>query len=246
MLNSCSSIASVSRLFLRLSLVCLLAIPGLAMASDRIKEITLDDGSKVKVFLFVPENSGEGPWPLSVLMSAGSGNEYVARAQFWLGRELSEHGWMIAVPVSPTNEPFTGTNGQRIPKVIADLQQEADIQHGKVLLVGVSTGGSSALELAAQQPSQYQGVVAVPGMLKDLSLIKDMQGLPVYIRIGDDDMFRWDDQMPALVEALQTANARVNARVIPGGKHIFRMDWNELEPWLESLCKEEDATSNLP
>jgi poly(3-hydroxybutyrate) depolymerase len=247
MLNSCFSIASVSRQFLRLFLICLLAMPGLALASDRIKEITLDDGTKVKVFLFVPENSGEGPWPLCVLMSAGSGNEYVARAQFWLGRELSEHGWMIAVPVSPTNEPFTGTNGQRIPKVIADLQQENDIKHGKVLLVGVSTGGSSALELAAQQPSQYQGVVAVPGMLKDLSLIKDMQGLPVYIRIGDDDMLRWDDQMPALVEALKAGNARVNARVIPGGKHIFRMDWNELEPWLESLRKEEkDTTSSLP
>jgi poly(3-hydroxybutyrate) depolymerase len=226
------------RRIISLMLVCVLAVPSLASARDRVKELVLDDGSTVKVFLFVPENSGEGPWPLCVLMSAGSGNEYVARAQFWLGRELSEHGWMIAVPVSPNNEPFTGANGQRIPKVIANLQQESDIESGKVLLVGVSTGGSSALELAAQQPSQYQGVVAIPGMLRDLSLINDMQGLPVYLRIGDDDMFRWDDQMPALVQALEAANARVNARLIPGGKHIFRMDWNELEPWLESLHKE--------
>jgi len=226
------------RLFLSLVMCCLLVGPLQAAASDRIKEVVLDDGSKVKVFLFVPENSGEGPWPLCVLMPAGAANEYVARAQFWLGRELSEQGWMIAVPVSPNNEPFTGENGQRIPKVIANLHQEADIQPGKVLLVGVSTGGSSALELAAQHPDQYQGVVAVPGMLKDLSLIKDMQDLPVYIRIGDDDMFRWDNQMPALVKALEDGNARVNARVIPGGKHIFRMDWEELEPWLDTLRKE--------
>jgi poly(3-hydroxybutyrate) depolymerase len=227
-----------------MTLLCLLTWPASAMARDRVKEVVLDDGSTVKVFLFVPENSGDGPWPLCVLMSGGSGNEYVARAQFWLGRELSEHGWMIAVPVSPNNEPFTGTNGLKIPKVISSLQQESDILPGKALLVGVSTGGSSALELAAQNPDQYQGVVAVPGMLKDTSMIGDMGGLPVYLRIGEDDVFRWDDRMPALVAALEAGNAKVDARVIKGGKHIFRLDWSELEPWLNSLHKPEVAGEN--
>ncbi|MDP2125922.1 MAG: alpha/beta hydrolase-fold protein [Pseudohongiella sp.] len=227
-----------------LALLCLLIWPSAAMARDRVKEVVLDDGSTVKVFLFVPENSGDGPWPLCVLMSGGSGNEYVARAQFWLGRELSEHGWMIAVPVSPNNEPFTGANGLKIPKVISILQQESDILPGKALLVGVSTGGSSALELAAQNPDQYQGVVAVPGMIKDTSIIGEMGGLPVYLRIGEDDVFRWDDRMPALVAALEAGNAKVDARVIKGGKHIFRLDWNELEPWLNSLHNPMPADEN--
>lgn len=226
-----------------LALACLLILPTAALARDRVKEVVLDDGSVVKVFLFVPENSGDGPWPLCVLMSGGSGNEYVARAQFWLGRELSEHGWMIAVPVSPNREPFTGENGKKIPKVINNLQQESDILSGKALLVGVSTGGSSALELAAQNPGQYQGVVAVPGMLKDLSVIDDMGGLPVYLRIGEDDMFRWDDQMPALVQALEAGNAAVDARLVEGGKHIFRLDWDELEPWLNSLHGSGESTA---
>ena len=226
-----------------LALLCLLVWPAAATTRDRVKEVVLDDGSTVKVFLFVPENSGNGPWPLCVLMSGGSGNEYVARAQFWLGRELSEHGWMIAVPVSPNDEPFTGENGKKIPKVINNLQQENDILSGKALLVGVSTGGSSALELAAQNPEQYQGVVAVPGMLKDPGMIDDMGGLPVYLRIGEEDMFRWDDQMPALVQALEMGNAKVDARLVEGGKHIFRLDWGELEPWLESL-KDSDPVIN--
>lgn len=217
-----------------LTLLCLLVWPAASMARDRVTNVVLEDGSTVKVFLFVPENSGDGPWPLCVLMSGG-GNEYVARAQFWLGRELSEHGWMIAVPVSTNQEPFTGKNGKKIPQVIANLQQESDILQSKVLLVGVSTGGSSALELAAQNPEQYQGVVAVPGMIKDLSLIKDMAELPIYLRIGEDDMFRWDERMPALVQALEDGNARVDARLVENGNHIFRLDWNELEPWLNSL-----------
>jgi S-formylglutathione hydrolase FrmB len=212
--------------------------PLASYARDRVTEVKLDDGSTVKVFLFVPEASGDGPWPLCVLMSGGSGNEYVARAQFWLGRELSEHGWMIAVPVSPTNTPFTGENGQKIPKVIHELQKESDILHGKALLVGVSTGGSSALEIAAQQPDLYQGVVAVPGMIKDLSLIGDMKNLPVYLRIAKDDLFRWNQRMPALVEALEAGSARVDAKLSEEGKHVFRLDWDQLEPWLSALRRE--------
>lgn len=223
------------RPLLHFLLLCLLAWPAASMARDRVMEVTLDDGSTVKVFLFLPENSGDGPWPLCVLMPGGDGNEYVARAQFWLGRELSEHGWMIAVPVSPNNAPFTGNNGQKIPKVISKLQLENDILPGKALLVGVSTGGSSALELAAQHPEQYQGVVAVPGMLRDPGIIGDMGGLPVYLRIGAEDMFRWHKQMPALVSALENGNARVDARLVENGNHIFRLDWKELEPWLNSL-----------
>ena len=41
--------------------------------------ITVDDGSTVKVFVFYPDADGEGPWPLCILMSGGTANEYIAR-----------------------------------------------------------------------------------------------------------------------------------------------------------------------
>lgn len=220
--------------FCRYAILCLLLLPALAAARDTIVE--LEDGSTVKVFLFEPsKDHGDGPWPLCVLMPGGDGNEYVARAQFWLGKELATRGWMIAVPVSPTNTPFTGANGQKIPKVISQLQQSPDIRPGKALLVGVSTGGSSALELAAQHPEQYYGVVAVPGMMKDLSLIGDMKQLPVYLRVAEDDLFRWNQNMPALAEALSAGGARVDAALVPDARHVFQLDWDNLHPWLEAL-----------
>lgn len=224
----------------RYILVLLFLLPAMALADETV--VQLDDGSSVKVFLFEPKDHGDGPWPLCVLMSGGSGNEYVARAQFWLGRELANQGWMIAVPVSPNNSPFTGENGRKIPKVIAQLQQSPNIMPGKALLVGVSTGGSSALELAAQNPEQYYGVVAVPGMLKDLSVIQDMKDLPVYLRIAENDLFRWNNHMPALVDALSAASAQVNARLVSDGRHVFRLNWDELQPWLESLNASKDVT----
>ncbi|HBX37726.1 MAG TPA: hypothetical protein DEG76_10740 [Pseudohongiella sp.] len=183
----------------------LLSKSGQAFARE--VRVPMTDGSEVKVFLFEPDNHGEGPWPLSVLMPGGGGNEYVARAQFWLGRELARQGWMIAVPVTTDGSTFDGENGYKIPAVIAHLQSQAGILPGKALLVGVSTGGSSALALAAQQPDQYHGVVAVPGILRDLSIIQDMKNLPVYVRIAQNDLFRWDHALPDMVTALEQAGA---------------------------------------
>lgn len=222
-------------------LLCLL--PGFLRAEE--KYVTLDDGSSIKVFLFYPKNADEGPWPLSVLMSGGSANEYIVRAQFWLGHELANRGWAIAVPVSPDGNGFFGKIGESIPAVIAHLQKDiAEIDHGKSLLVGVSNGGSSALEIASRHPEKYFGVVAVPGIIKDSEDIGNFQGLPVYLRIGENDFLRWNRLLPQLKAELEAAGARVNARLEPDANHVFPINWDELQPWLDEIRNNsEDATA---
>jgi predicted esterase len=215
-------------------LILLLMLPAWLHANTE-ELIRLDDGSTVKVFIFYPDEHGEGPWPLCVLMPGGTANEYVARAQFWLGRELAKRGWAIAVPVSPDGTPFFGANAEKIPAVIEHLKQSDAIKPGKSLLVGVSNGGSAAIEIASRSPQNYLGVVAVPGIIKDEAAIGNMQGLPVYIRIGANDSLRWDRHLPSLIEKLNVADAKVNAALIPGAKHVFSINWNDLQPWLDSL-----------
>lgn len=220
-------------MLLRALTFLLLLIPGMLHATD--ETITLNDGSSVKVFLFYPKTDGEGPWPLSVLMSGGIANEYIVRAQFWLGHELASRGWVIAVPVAPDANAFFGENGEKIPEVIAQLQEYPAIEKGRTLLVGVSNGGSSALEIAGRNPEQYYGVVAVPGIIRDGARVGDMNELPVFIRIGENDYLRWDKQLPRITQALSEAGARVDAKLQPGASHVFPIDWDELQPWLDSL-----------
>jgi len=217
----------------------LLLFPATLHASEEL--VTIADGSSIKVFVFYPKNYGEGPWPLTVLMSGGTANEYVVRAQFWLGHELANQGWAIAVPVSPNDDGFFGTSGERIPEVIASLQKSTDIQPGKALLVGVSNGGSSALELASRHPDNYYGVVAVPGIIKDESKIGQFNGLPVYVRIGENDFLRWNKELPKLIRQLTDAGAKVNAKLEPNANHVFPINWSELQPWLDSIREEADT-----
>lgn len=218
---------------LRNLLLLIVLLPGMLHATEKI--VTLDDGSTVKVFLFYPQNMGEGPWPLCVLMSGGTANEYIARAQFWLGNELANRGWVIAVPVSPDANSFFGKNGEKIPKVVDRLQEFNDIQKGKSLLVGVSNGGSSAIEIASRDPEKYYGVVAVPGIIKDNGVVGDLKGLPMYIRIGAKDYLRWNRQLPSMIERLEEAGAKVDAELVPDESHVVALDWDDLQPWLDSI-----------
>ena len=41
--------------------------------------------------------------------------------------------------------------------------------------------------------------------------------------------------MDAMVELLQLAGARVEAAIVPGARHIFKLDWDNLETWLTKL-----------
>ena len=219
--------------FFKRLLFLLLLIPGLLHATEEI--VTLEDRSTVKVFLFYPENDGEGPWPLTVLMSGGSANEYIVRAQFWLGYELASRGWVIAVPVSPDDNSFFGSNGEKIPKVIEQLQKLPAIEDGKSLLVGVSNGGSSALAIASKNPEDYFGVVAVPGIIRNPSNIGKFNNLPIFLRIGEKDFLGWSRHLPRTEKELTEAGARVDAKLVPDGSHVFKIDWEELQPWLDSL-----------
>ena len=220
-------------MFLRCLTFLLLLLPGMLHATE--EHFVLEDGSTVKVFLFYPKTAGEGPWPLTVLMSGGVANEYIVRAQFWLGYELASRGWVIAVPVAPDENAFFGENGEKIPEVITQLQSYPAIEVGKTLLVGVSNGGSSALEIAGRNPENYYGVVAVPGIVREGANVGDLKELPVFIRIGEDDYLRWDEQLPRIAEALSEAGARVDAKLEPGASHVFPINWDELQPWLDTL-----------
>lgn len=210
-------------------------LPTLAFATGIERMVQLDDGSSMKVFLFDARDDSEAPWPLVVLMPGGTANEYVARAQFWLGYELATHGWAIAVPVSPDSRSFFGRNGERIPEVIDKLQELPKIRGGNTLLVGVSNGGSAAIEIAARNPDRYYGVVAVPGLVRDETTLGPMQSLPVYIRIGENDMLRWNQRLAETTRELENAGAVVNAKLVSGASHVFQLNWNELEPWLNAL-----------
>ena len=210
----------------------LLLMTGPLLAAE--ETLVLSDGNAIKVLFFKPADSNQAP-PLALLVSAGSNNEFMARAQFWMGKELVDRGWAIAVPISSEGRKFFVDNPQLFPEIIGLLRDSHELKQGKTLLVGISSGGSAALAIAAQDPQYYLGVVATPGRIAEDSLFENLDGLPIYLRIGEKDNFRWNRRLQATVDLLHRAGASVDAAIIPEAKHIFRLDWDDLEAWLQPL-----------
>ncbi|MBT3531451.1 MAG: hypothetical protein HOF74_11690 [Gammaproteobacteria bacterium] len=202
------------------------------LAQERIQ---LADESILNVFLIEPTDGVDQPSPLLILMAGGPGNASISRdTSQWLGSGFARRGWMVAVPISPNNRSFRGAaNNNKIKQLIVELKKRDDVATGKALLAGVSNGGMSALEIARREPQNYFGVAAVPAVSADNTNNESLNGFPVYLRIGGDDQLGWADQFDSSVESLSSAGVDLDADILYGAPHMFRMEWDTLEPWLE-------------
>ena len=221
------------------SLLVLVLISGLSSMGVAQERITLEDGSRLGVFMVKPAESLSQPAPLVILMGGGPGNASISRdTSIWLGGGFAERGWMVAVPVSPNNRAFRGTdNNDKVEQLIVELQKRADISSGKVLLAGISNGGMSALEIARRNPDNYLGVAAVPALATSVVDNRSLSGFPVYLRIGGEDQLGWADRFDETANALTEAGVDLDAAILDSAPHMFRMNWESLDAWLEKIVK---------
>ncbi len=221
------------------SLLVLVLICGLSSMGVAQERVTLADGSRLGVFMVEPAESLSQPAPLVILMGGGPGNASISRdTSIWLGGGFAERGWMVAVPVSPNNRAFRGTdNNDKVEQLIVELQKRADISSGKVLLAGISNGGMSALEIARRNPDNYLGVAAVPALATSVVDNRSLSGFPVYLRIGGEDQLGWADRFDETANALTEAGVDLDAAILDSAPHMFRMNWESLDAWLEKVVK---------
>ena len=203
------------------------------------ERITLEDGSRLSVYMVKPAESLSEPAPLVILMGGGPGNASISRdTSIWLGGGFAERGWMVAVPVSPNNRAFRGDeNNHKVEQLILELQKREEIASGKVLLAGISNGGMSALEIARRNPGNYMGVAAVPALATSVVDNRVLSGFPVYLRIGGADQLGWADRFDETAEALTEAGVDLDAAILDSAPHMFRMNWESLESWLEKVLE---------
>ncbi len=228
----------MQKLFHILLLTGLSCVQMPVLAQTERVEVTLPDASTLAVYRLLPPTAPAGGAPLVILMPGGSGDESLARdLHFWLGEELKDRGWAVAVPVSPNGRSFRGSNNTLIPQLITVLQEDERIADGRTLLAGISNGGMSALEIASRAPEDYLGVMAVPALVPERLDTSRLKGMSIYLRIGDQDELSWMNRFEETRTALEQAGAIVDAGLVFMAPHMFSMEWESLDPWLQTVLQ---------
>merc|ERR1740117_454774 len=143
--------------------------------------------------LFLPSGYDHStPIPFLVSLS-GTGGQHVNG----FSHRLANENWAVAVPLRPQTAPlfFEGVGNPRdgvwyLQQFCRHLQQRYNVEGNKLLMCGVSNGGSSVLRFATLFPEMCRGVIVVTGALKGLAPDQDLarlQGLPIDMYVGTND-----------------------------------------------------------
>jgi phospholipase/carboxylesterase len=189
--------------------------------------------------VYVPENySPTRPWPVVMALHGGAGH---GRLFLWTWlREARSRGLILVAPTATGDtwslmEPEVDT--AHLAGILADLRARYNVDPARLLLTGMSDGGTFTLlsGLDADSPFTHLAPVAASfhPMLLTMSDPARTAGLPVYLVHGALDWMFPVSVGRTASRALAAAGARVTYREIEDLSHTYPREENErIIDWL--------------
>ena len=135
--------------------------------------------------------------------------------------EAERRGYIVIGPAAPNGELFF-EGGERIfPAFLKTLLTYYKITDGKFHIAGPSNGGIAALHVAAENPDYFLSVTAFPGYMWEPSNKKllAIAKMCVYFYVGENDEYRWHDEMKREAEFLSSRGTVAKYSVEKGQPH---------------------------
>jgi S-formylglutathione hydrolase FrmB len=135
--------------------------------------------------------------------------------------EAERRGYIVIAPAAPNGDLFF-EGGERIfPEFLKKVLAYYKITDGKFHIAGPSNGGIAALHVAALNPDYFLSVTAFPGYMWEPSNKKllAIAKMCVYFYVGENDEYRWHDEMKQEAEFLRSKGAVARYSVEKGQPH---------------------------
>jgi len=163
------------------------------------------------------------PYPAVVVL--GGGPQTMDTVERTLERnfraEAERRGYIVVAPAAPAGELFF-QGGERIfPAFLQAVLRDYRVEGGKFHIAGPSNGGIAALHVAAKNPDSFLSVTAFPGYMWEPSNAKlnAIAKLCVYLYVGENDEYRWHDEMKREAEYLRARGTVAKYSVEAGQPH---------------------------
>lgn len=200
-----------------------------------------EPGARGAFSLYVPEYySPDRAWPLVVALHGGSGS---GRGFLWSWlRAARSHGAILVAPTAIgetwalTGPDFDTPN---LAHVLAEVGARWNLDRGRLLLTGMSDGGTFAYVSGLEPSSPFTHLAPVAAafhpMLAQMADGDRIRGLPIHVAHGALDWMFPIDMAQAAVRALEEAGADVVYREIADLAHTYPVELNaEILAWLET------------
>jgi S-formylglutathione hydrolase FrmB len=138
-----------------------------------------------------------------------------------LRAEAEKRGYIVVALAAPRGELYFEGGARIFPEFLKMILADYKIQGGKFHIAGVSNGGISALYIAAANPQYFLSVTAFPGFLWEATPAKlqAISKMCVFMYVGENDEYRWHDEMKGEVEYLRAKGAVARYTVEKGQPH---------------------------
>ena len=191
-----------------------------------------EPGSRGGFSLYVPEYyTPDRAWPLVMALHGGSGN---GRGFLWSWlRDARSHG---AIVVAPTATGGTwalmgeDTDTPNLGRILDQVQGRWNIDSGRLLLTGMSDGGTFCYVTGLESASPFTHLAPVAAsfhpLMAEMADAERLRGLPVFLVHG-----RLDWMFPVQVarqtrQALSAAGADVTYRELDDLSHCYPREMN--------------------
>ena len=149
----------------------------------------------------------------SAILVLGGGPQTMDTIERTLDRnfraEAERRGYIVVAPAAPNGNLFFERGARIFPEFLQAVLRDYQIVDGKFHAAGPSNGGIAAFHVAALNPDYFLSVTAFPGYMWQPTTEKllAISKMCVYLYVGENDEYRWHDEMQREAEFLSSRHS---------------------------------------
>jgi phospholipase/carboxylesterase len=168
---------------------------------------------------YVPESyTADRAWPLLLTLHGGSGND---EDFLWTWLKYAKSRGYILVSAKSFASTWYQWDAPSLLLILEEMQARYNVDRHRILLAGLSDGGSFGYEVGFAFPEHFAGLAVVAGILRPHQRHPQASALPVYIAHGDRDALFPIDFIRLVVAQLRSWGHNVTYHEIAGFGHAY-------------------------
>jgi phospholipase/carboxylesterase len=192
------------------------------------------DGARGAYTCYIPESyRADHPWPLLLTLHGGSGND---EDFLWTWLTYAKSRGYLLVSAKSFGPTWFPWDAPSLMFILDEVQERYHVDRERILLTGLSDGGSFSYEVGFAWPERFGGLAVVAGILRPHQRSAQASQLPVYVVHGAQDQLFPVAYIRLVVDKLREWRHNVTYHELAGFGHAYPPGENTpILDWFEGL-----------